>query len=124
MWITILNLYDASATQKAEALEAYQAGGTEAMMNYVASQKDGMNTEALMDYVEKQVIPSGTVIKKTKQTMNGFLAVGALGGRIDSNDEFEVTYPDGTTKTVLTKDLPEAVQKRVNGLKKDEVLTW
>lgn len=116
--------YNASAKQKEAALEAYSKGGTKALEEYIGSQKDGMNTDALLEYVESKVIPSGTTIKKTKETMNGVLGIKGLFGGIDNNDQFLVTYPNGKTKTVTAKDLPEGVAKKINGIKKGETITW
>ena len=112
--------YYASKDQKAEALEAYLNGGTDALADYVDSQKGGMNTGELLQYVESQTVPQGTVIKKTNQTINW----GGWFGGIDSDDEYEITYPGEKPKKVTAADLPEAIRKKANGLDENETFTW
>lgn len=120
--------YAASAKQKEEAKAAYEQGGTEGLENYVAGQKDGIDVEELLAYVERDSLPSGTEIEKTDDTWNGFLGLRGLFGGVDVDDTFKVTYhnPDGTTttKTVQTKDLPKGAQERANKLKTGEKITW
>ena len=116
--------YYASDKQKQAALDAYINGGTEALIEYVDSQKGGMNTSELMSYIESNVVPSGTTIKKTKNTMNGFLGIGGITGHIDSNDEYEITYPGEKPVKVKAKDLPESIRSRVDNLKEGKSITW
>ena len=112
--------YYASDKQKQAALEAYVEGGYEGLSEYVDSQKGGMNTEELMQYVEGKTVPTGTIVKKTKQTINW----GGLWGGIDSDDEYEITYPNEKPKKVKAEDLPESIRKKANKLDKDESFTW
>jgi hypothetical protein len=117
--------YYASDKQKQAALEAYINGGSDALYDYMDSQKGGMNAEELMQYVEEKTVPSGTTVKKTKNTMNGFLGIGGLTGHIDTNDEYTITYPDGTKKEGLkASDLPEPIRARVDDLKQGKSITW
>ena len=116
--------YSASAEQKAAAKKAYEEGGTEGLENYVATQKDGMDVDELLSYVERNSFPSGTTVKKKKDTLNGFLGIGGWFDRTDTNDVFTVTYPDGTTAELKTNELPEGAQKRANKLKENETIVW
>ena len=117
--------YYASETQKEEALEAYINGGIEGLTEYVDSQKGGMNTKELMKYVEGQTVPTGTTIKKTKNTWNGFFGIGGLTGHIDTNDEYEITYPgEKEPKKVKAADLPESIRSKIDNLKENESITW
>ena len=120
--------YSPSAQQKADAKKAYEEGGTKGLEDYVAGQKDGMNTDELLDYVQRDSLPAGTTVKKTNDTWNGFLGLrGAFGG-VDVDDTFEVTYTneDGTTTTKIlkTSELPKGAQVRANKLKKGESAVW
>lgn len=117
--------YAASEKQKAAAKEAYEKNGLLGLEEYVATQKDGMDTDTLLEYVQEDSLPKGTKITKTKETRNGILGMGNWFGHVDSNDEFTVTYPDGTVKkNVKTKDLPKGVQKQVYGLSLNKSRTW
>ena len=102
--------YAPSATQKSKGLEAYQAGGYEGLIKYVDSQKDGMDVDSLLQYcINETGISPGTSITRTEDTFNWF-------GGLDGNDRY--TYTDANGKVhnnVKLNDLPEWMQKRVNG---------
>ena len=116
--------YYASDKQKEAALKAYSEGGTDGLINYISTQKGGMNELELLAYVEDQTVPSGTKITKVKDTWNGVFNMGGWFGHVDTNDEFLVEYPDGTSATIKSTDLPEKIRKRADTLHSNESLTW
>lgn len=111
------NLYSASATQKKEAIEAFNKDGREGLLNYISGQKDGMNTTELIDYVYGYYglgeMGSNLTAEKTHNSINGFLWTGNLGDRVDKGDKVKING-----KEYDLKDLPEFLGKYFTDMKK------
>jgi hypothetical protein len=109
-------------TQMKKALEAYNTGGEEALMQYVDSLPTDIDIDAIDKYIfgdEKSgaegygILPvEKRTFTKTKDTVNG------LWG-IDNNDEVVDQYGN----VFRIDDLPENLQKELTKLKKDEKYT-
>ena len=106
--------------QMKKALEAYNTGGEEALMQYV----DSLPTDVDMSAIDRYIFGDGEgdgygilpvekrTFTKTKDTVNGFWG-------IDNNDEVVDQYGN----VFRIDELPENLQKELTKLKKDEKYT-
>jgi hypothetical protein len=120
-------LKPADQKYKDGALEAWNSGGEDGLLQYISSMPSNIESDSIVDHVlsfgkvygEDQL--EGRTFTKKKDTMNGFLWMGnAFGDGIDGND----VVVDQYNNEYDIDDLPENIRKKLTGLGKGESWTY